>query len=60
MKNLILSKNFPSHHVRDAYLRPQVDDSKNEFQWAMPDLDDLREYVFTYYYFFSRYYYSIV
>ncbi|PKC60854.1 PIN domain-like protein [Rhizophagus irregularis] len=45
MKNLILSKNFPSHHVRDAYLRPQVDDSKNEFQWAMPDLDDLRDFL---------------
>lgn len=45
MKNLILSKNFPSHHVRDAYLRPRVDDSKNEFQWAMPDLDDLRDFL---------------
>jgi DNA excision repair protein ERCC-5 len=48
MKNLILSKNFPNHHVRDAYLKPQVDDSKVKFQWAIPDLDDLREYVFTF------------
>ncbi|GBC08512.1 hypothetical protein RclHR1_08180006 [Rhizophagus clarus] len=45
MKNLILSKNFPNHHVRDAYLRPQVDDSKIQFQWAIPDLDDLRDFL---------------
>ncbi|RIA82650.1 hypothetical protein C1645_743635 [Glomus cerebriforme] len=45
MKNLILSKNFPNPRIRDAYLKPQVDSSKIQFQWAMPDLDDLREFL---------------
>lgn len=35
---------FPDHRIVDAYLKPTVDDSKEAFSWALPDLDILREY----------------
>lgn len=35
---------FPDHRIVDAYLKPTVDDSKEAFSWALPDLDLLREY----------------
>lgn len=38
---------FPNPHVRDAYLSPHVDSSTQEFEWGMPDLDGLRQYLFS-------------
>ncbi|CAG8521093.1 18810_t:CDS:2, partial [Racocetra fulgida] len=29
-------------HIWNAYMNPQVDDSKVQFEWGFPDLDDLR------------------
>ncbi|CAG8493563.1 14833_t:CDS:2 [Funneliformis mosseae] len=45
MKALLLSKNFPNHRIWDAYYRPLVDDSKVQFQWTIPNLDDLRDFL---------------
>ncbi|CAJ0843167.1 12982_t:CDS:10 [Entrophospora sp. SA101] len=42
-KSLILNENFPNRHIWDAYLHPQVDDSTEEFQWGIPDIDLLQE-----------------
>lgn len=36
---------FPSRAVADAYLHPQVDDSREPFTWAKPNLDLIRKYV---------------
>ena len=33
---------------RDAYYHPAVDSSEEPFKWGMPDLDGLREYVFSF------------
>ena len=32
----------------DAYLEPAVDKSDEQFSWQRPDLDGLRQYVFSY------------
>ena len=40
-----LPASFPDNAVRQAYLEPTVDESKEPFEWAMPDLEALREYV---------------
>ncbi|SZE99308.1 unnamed protein product [Blumeria hordei] len=42
---LFLPSNFPSPAVTEAYWRPDVDDSKEEFQWGVPDLERLREFL---------------
>lgn len=39
-----LDQHFPSREVVDAYLRPVVDSSNEEFEWNCPDLDALREF----------------
>ncbi|KAG0359929.1 DNA repair protein rad2, partial [Gamsiella multidivaricata] len=36
---------FPDPHVRDAYIRPLVDDDPAKFQWGIPDLDGLRDFL---------------
>ena len=35
---------FPSLVVREAYLKPAVDESRETFEWSLPELDQLREY----------------
>ncbi|CAG8680170.1 12377_t:CDS:2, partial [Cetraspora pellucida] len=45
MRTLFLPSDFPSRHIRNAYMNPQVDDSKVQFEWGFPDLDDLRSYL---------------
>ncbi|CAG8571567.1 25586_t:CDS:2 [Dentiscutata erythropus] len=45
MRTLFLPSDFPSRHIWNAYMNPQVDDSKIQFQWGFPDLDDLRSYL---------------
>ncbi|EEB06959.1 DNA repair nuclease Rad13 [Schizosaccharomyces japonicus yFS275] len=42
-----LPTNFPDPVVEEAYLNPTVDDSKQEFQWGIPDLDQLRDFLMT-------------
>lgn len=44
LRQLEVSEGFPDHRIVDAYLKPTVDDSKEAFSWALPDLDLLREY----------------
>ena len=35
---------FPDPHVAHAYIRPEVDKSKEPFSWQAPDLDGVRRY----------------
>jgi DNA excision repair protein ERCC-5 len=35
---------FPSEAVVDAYVHPQVSDSKDKFSWEKPNIDGLIEY----------------
>lgn len=39
-----LPDDFPSRIVEEAYLHPQVDESREHFAWGMPDLEGLRRY----------------
>ncbi|KAG2517348.1 hypothetical protein JM16_007439 [Phytophthora kernoviae] len=39
-----LGDEFPSKHVVQAYMRPQVDRSEARFSWSAPDLAALRNY----------------
>ena len=43
-KSWNLPKGFPSLEVMDAYLDPKVDDAKDKFTFARPDLDLLRRF----------------
>ncbi|KAK4157809.1 hypothetical protein C8A00DRAFT_29195 [Chaetomidium leptoderma] len=36
---------FPNPAVADAYLQPEVDGSPEPFQWGVPDLDGLRQFL---------------
>ncbi|KAK6623268.1 hypothetical protein RUM43_009120 [Polyplax serrata] len=45
IRNTVISSGFPSRAVADAYLHPQVDDSREPFTWAKPNLDLIRKYV---------------
>lgn len=42
---LFLSPMFPSEAVTEAYLKPAVDSTPEPFQWGVPDLDRLREFL---------------
>ncbi|CAK7244744.1 MAG: DNA repair protein rad2 [Sporothrix thermara] len=42
---LFLPLSFPSAAVVDAYLKPEVDRSTEPFQWGVPDLDGLRNFL---------------
>lgn len=42
---LFLPAGFPSPAVAEAYLKPDVDSSPEPFQWGVPDLDGLRNFL---------------
>lgn len=42
---LFLPPGFPSPAVTQAYLKPDVDSDPEPFQWGVPDLDRLREFL---------------
>ncbi|KAJ0386374.1 hypothetical protein COL922a_004551 [Colletotrichum nupharicola] len=42
---LFLPTGFPNPAVTDAYLRPEVDSSPEQFQWGVPDLEGLRQFL---------------
>ncbi|KAH8669493.1 hypothetical protein BGZ60DRAFT_407589 [Tricladium varicosporioides] len=42
---LFLPATFPSPAVTQAYLKPDVDSTPEPFQWGVPDLDSLREFL---------------
>ncbi|KAF4465496.1 dna excision repair ercc-5 [Fusarium albosuccineum] len=42
---LFLSPGFPNPAVYDAYLHPEVDDSNEQFQWGVPDVEGLRQFL---------------
>lgn len=44
LKNLVLSENFPSLQVVQAYLDPHVERSKETFSWAKPDVVGLVDF----------------
>lgn len=45
LTKLFLPLNFPSPAVFEAYLRPEVDSTPDPFQWGVPDLEGLRQYL---------------
>ncbi|KAL2136289.1 hypothetical protein VTI74DRAFT_4524 [Chaetomium olivicolor] len=42
---LFLPVGFPNPAVYEAYLHPEVDSSPEPFQWGVPDLDGLRQFL---------------
>ncbi|XP_050078962.1 uncharacterized protein LOC126565796 [Anopheles maculipalpis] len=44
LKNIDIGEGFPSTGVVEAYLRPTVDFSEEEFSWGYPDAERLRDY----------------
>ncbi|KAL4730182.1 DNA repair protein rad2 [Fusarium chlamydosporum] len=42
---LFLPPGFPNPAVYDAYLHPEVDDSNETFQWGVPDVEGLRQFL---------------
>ncbi|KAF4972695.1 hypothetical protein FZEAL_9549 [Fusarium zealandicum] len=42
---LFLPPGFPNSAVYDAYLHPEVDDSSEQFQWGVPDVEGLRQFL---------------
>ncbi|KUJ18937.1 PIN domain-like protein [Mollisia scopiformis] len=42
---LFLPPGFPSPAVTEAYLKPDVDANPEPFQWGVPDLDRLRDFL---------------
>jgi DNA excision repair protein ERCC-5 len=42
---LFLPPGFPNPAVFDAYIHPEVDSSPEPFQWGVPDLDGLRQFL---------------
>ncbi|APA15890.1 hypothetical protein sscle_15g106600 [Sclerotinia sclerotiorum 1980 UF-70] len=42
---LFLPPGFPSAAVTEAYLKPDVDSTTDAFQWGVPDLEQLREFL---------------
>ena len=44
LRKLQLPSSFPSENVVSAYLRPSVDDSRETFSWAVPNLVAVRDF----------------
>ncbi|KAI6088126.1 PIN domain-like protein [Hypoxylon rubiginosum] len=44
-KKLFLPMGFPSPAVFDAYLHPEVDSTPEHFQWGVPDVAGLRQFL---------------
>ncbi|KAJ9285705.1 hypothetical protein DTO021C3_6672 [Paecilomyces variotii] len=42
---LFLPPSFPDRHVDTAYLQPEVDSDPSPFQWGVPDLNALRNFL---------------
>ncbi|KAI9028641.1 hypothetical protein DFJ74DRAFT_592101, partial [Hyaloraphidium curvatum] len=40
-----LPDSFPAPEVRNAYMNPTVDDSTEPFEWGVPSLDQLRDFL---------------
>ncbi|KAJ3092174.1 DNA repair protein rad2 [Quaeritorhiza haematococci] len=44
-QKVTIPDHFPDERVAQAYLQPMVDESEVTFQWGMPDLDAIRDYL---------------
>ncbi|CEJ02031.1 hypothetical protein RMCBS344292_16048 [Rhizopus microsporus] len=44
-KDLEIPADFPNPLVKEAYLHPTVDNSKQQFKWGQPQLDSLRVFL---------------
>ncbi|KAF8986074.1 DNA repair protein rad2 [Entomortierella lignicola] len=44
-KKIHIPSTFPDPHIANAYIRPLVDDDPAKFQWGIPDLDGLRDFL---------------
>ncbi|KAF2755270.1 PIN domain-like protein [Pseudovirgaria hyperparasitica] len=44
-KKLFLPLSFPDPRVEEAYLKPEVDKDPSQFQWGVPNLEALRDFL---------------
>ena len=44
MVKMHLPEGFPSEEVFNAYIHPTVDESKEKFEWSVPNIEALREF----------------
>ncbi|KAJ8960720.1 hypothetical protein NQ318_020012 [Aromia moschata] len=44
LKNVVITENFPSAQVVQAYLEPTVDTSREKFTWGKPDFASLTDF----------------
>ncbi|XP_071519701.1 DNA excision repair protein ERCC-5 [Panulirus ornatus] len=44
MRQVMLMDSFPNEKVYEAYMSPEVDESKEKFTWAVPNVDALRAF----------------
>jgi len=45
LRNLKLKPGFPSHRVVEAYIHPEVNESRRQFSWMDADMEALRDYL---------------
>ncbi|KAG4303878.1 hypothetical protein PORY_002732 [Pneumocystis oryctolagi] len=45
INNVLFLQDFPNPLVDKAYLEPEVDSSLQQFEWGVPDLDNLRDFL---------------
>ena len=46
LRQVELSAGFPNEAIVEAYMKPVVDESQEDFTWAKPNIDLLTEYPF--------------
>lgn len=44
MSQVMLMESFPNEKVYEAYLNPEVDESREKFSWAVPNVEALRTF----------------
>ncbi|KAF9433736.1 DNA repair protein rad2 [Entomortierella beljakovae] len=44
-RKIHIPSTFPDPHIGEAYTTPMVDDDPTKFQWGIPDLDGLRDFL---------------
>ncbi|KAG5437224.1 hypothetical protein PCANB_001016 [Pneumocystis canis] len=45
ISNVLFLQNFPNPLVDKAYLEPEVDSNPQQFDWGIPDLDNLKDFL---------------
>ncbi|KAK8741502.1 hypothetical protein OTU49_002250 [Cherax quadricarinatus] len=45
LSHVMLPESFPNERVYEAYLKPDVDESREKFTWAVPNVEALRTFI---------------